>query len=41
MVNGFRGVLGSAAIQLSMFLALFFVDAPKTPFEVEPYAGAN
>ena len=41
MVNGFRGVLGSAAIQISMFLALFFVDAPKTPFEVEPYEGAN
>jgi hypothetical protein len=34
-------VLGSAAIQLAMFLALFWVDAPKQPFVVEPYDGAN
>lgn len=41
MVNGFRGVLGSCAIQLSMFMALFWVDAPKQPFVTEPWEGAN
>lgn len=42
IISGFRAILGSIAIQLAMgIVTIFIVNAPDTPYLVEPFEGAN